>query len=366
MIVMPLFTDKYVPCTFEDLHSDCIADRALKAYSRYECNDTPHMLFLGPRGCGKKIRVLLYLNNKYGLNPNHIKTVYMRVKHPTKPVMLRILQSSYHQQICPSVHEVYDRTVLKDFLGRTVSYKSVGLSNKLIVIEDADKLSKNAQQGLRRVLEKHVGTCRFILIATNEHRLIDALKSRCLVMRFPAPTNEYIKSVLVDICEKEDLRISDNCADAITIHSRRNIKEAVKLLNIMSISPATLIAVKVDPKKHDTIREGIYDVVRLLFSCNNVVSAMDDIRNKFFLLVSHRVPLDYVITQVCLIFIDQLVYFDREFAGRMNYSDLRVKLIKCAIDHRRSILCSSQPIFHIESFLLRVFIMIKELQKCTK
>ena len=61
-------------------------------------------------------------------------------------------------------------------------------SSKVVVLNEVDSLSRNAQAGLRRTMEKYTGSCRLILCCENSGRIIPPIRSRCLCIRIAAPT----------------------------------------------------------------------------------------------------------------------------------------------------------------------------------
>jgi replication factor C subunit 3/5 len=66
----------------------------------------------------------------------------------------------------------------------------------VVVICEADCLTKDAQHALRRTMEKYVATCRIILVANTISRIIPAIRSRCLGVCVGAPNKEEIISIL--------------------------------------------------------------------------------------------------------------------------------------------------------------------------
>ena len=74
---------------------------------------------------------------------------------------------------------------------------------KVVVINEADSLSRDAQAALRRTMEKYMSNMRIILCANSTSRLIAPIKSRCLLMRVAAPSSEEVRkshSVLSQCC----------------------------------------------------------------------------------------------------------------------------------------------------------------------
>lgn len=63
----------------------------------------------------------------------------------------------------------------------------------MVVINEADSLSRDAQAALRRTMEKYMTNLRIILCANSTSRLIAPIKSRCLLVRVAAPTTEEVR-----------------------------------------------------------------------------------------------------------------------------------------------------------------------------
>ncbi len=77
----------------------------------------------------------------------------------------------------------------------------------MIIINETDKLSKEAQAALRRTMEKYIAKCRLILICENASRVILPIKSRCLMIRVGAPAEKDIEYVLDKVSKKEGANI---------------------------------------------------------------------------------------------------------------------------------------------------------------
>lgn len=124
---------------------------------------------------------------------------------------------------------------MQNVIKETASTKNVdqsGKAYKVIIIHEADNLTKEAQAGLRRTMEKYMGNCRIIMTATCLSKIIMPIRSRCLSIRIPSPSNDEIKKLLKDIKIKENVAITDKMIDAITENSNRNVRKAINTLQI--------------------------------------------------------------------------------------------------------------------------------------
>lgn len=68
----------------------------------------------------------------------------------------------------------------------------------VLVLNEVDKLSREAQHSLRRTMEKYSASCRLILCCNSSSKVTEAVRSRCLNIRVNAPTNDQVcKNVIV-------------------------------------------------------------------------------------------------------------------------------------------------------------------------
>lgn len=99
------------------------------------------------------------------------------------------------------------------------------LQNKpaVVVINEADSLSRDAQAALRRTMEKYMSNMRIILCANSTSKLIAPIKSRCLLMRVAAPNSDEV-SLLAILFLSSILKVESRCKHAYnTSRKRRNL-----------------------------------------------------------------------------------------------------------------------------------------------
>lgn len=155
------------------------------------------------------------------------------IKLPSKTIEFSIVSSPYHFELTPSTVGVFnDTVVIQEVIKEIAQTNTLSASFKfrVLVIHEAEKLSKLAQQALRRTMEKYVKTCRLILCCDSLTRVIDPLRSRCLALRVGSPSNEEVVGVLFDVASKENIQLPVEFADKIAVASKGNLRRAILCL----------------------------------------------------------------------------------------------------------------------------------------
>merc|ERR1712100_661704 len=119
------------------------------------------------------------------------------------------VSSNYHIELNPSDVGIQDRVVgmglIKELAQSQTIETTKGKNFKVVLLTEVDNMSRDAQQALRRTMEKYQANCRIILVCNNPCKVIEPLRSRCLSIRVQAPTNEEIVTVLEGISAKEGI-----------------------------------------------------------------------------------------------------------------------------------------------------------------
>ena len=106
----------------------------------------------------------------------------------------------------------------------------------MIILDECDAMSNDAQAALRRVIEKYTSNTRFCLICNFVSKIIPALQSRCTKFRFAPLKAEQIRPRLTFICEKENISTTDEGVDAIMKLGSGDMRKCLNILQATNMS----------------------------------------------------------------------------------------------------------------------------------
>ncbi|KAL6884602.1 hypothetical protein ACP4OV_010538 [Aristida adscensionis] len=129
----------------------------------------------------------------------------------TLELELAMLSSAHHGEMNPSDAGFQDRYVIEEVIKQMAKNRLIDAKRKrafkVLVLNEVDKLSREAQHSLRRTMLKYSSSCRLILCCNSSSKVIEAVRSGCLNVRVKAPTEDQIIQVLEFIGKKENLHL---------------------------------------------------------------------------------------------------------------------------------------------------------------
>jgi replication factor C subunit 2/4 len=175
------------------------------------------MLFYGPPGTGKTSTILALAKELYG--PEMVKS--------------RVLELNASDERGISIV----REKVKDFARMQLTNPPAGYRArypcppfKIIILDEADSMTQDAQSALRRTMETYSKITRFCLICNYVTRIIDPLASRCSKFRFKSLDQGNAKRRVEEIAEKEGVRLEDGAVDALIKCSEGDLRKAITYL----------------------------------------------------------------------------------------------------------------------------------------
>ena len=112
----------------------------------------------------------------------------------------------------------------------TTSNKEDNRPFRIIILDEADEMTSEAQTALRRIIEDSSRTTRFIIICNYLSQIIEPIQSRCVVFRFTRLANEDIVDHLKSICQKEGVKYDDKALAQIYEATSGDLRHSINIL----------------------------------------------------------------------------------------------------------------------------------------
>jgi replication factor C small subunit len=170
-----IWVEKYRPAKLDDLILDA---SSLRVVSQFK-DEIPNLLFVGSPGTGKTTLARIIVNDILGCNFLYIN-------------------ASDESGIDTIRHNITNFAQTKSFDGNV----------KVVVLDEADGLTSQAQAALRNTMETYAKYCRFILTANYKHKIIPALQSRCQSIDLKPEIKQAAKRCF-NILKQENVKVSD-------------------------------------------------------------------------------------------------------------------------------------------------------------
>ncbi|KAF8212413.1 P-loop containing nucleoside triphosphate hydrolase protein [Mycena galopus ATCC 62051] len=214
------WVEKYRPKTIDDVsaqeHTVAVLRKTLTS------TNLPHMLFYGPPGTGKTSTILALSRQLFG--PDNFRN--------------RVLELNASDERGISIV----REKIKNFARQTPRAQAVASDGKeypcppykIIILDEADSMTQDAQGALRRIMETYARITRFCLVCNYVTRIIEPLASRCSKFRFTPldPTSSTAR--LAYIADAEHIQVEQPVLDTLISTSSGDLRRAITYLQSAS------------------------------------------------------------------------------------------------------------------------------------
>ncbi|KAG9086306.1 hypothetical protein FS749_003734 [Ceratobasidium sp. UAMH 11750] len=217
------WVEKYRPQTIDDVsaqeHAVAVLQKTLTS------TNLPHMLFYGPPGTGKTSTILALSRQLFG--PDHFRN--------------RVLELNASDERGISIV----REKIKNFARQTPRAADVNSQYpcppyKIIILDEADSMTQDAQAALRRIMENYARITRFCLVCNYVTRIIEPLASRCSKFRFHPLDPSSTRSRLEHIVTNEKVNISADAVTALISTSEGDLRRSITYLQSAARLSASL------------------------------------------------------------------------------------------------------------------------------
>ncbi|XP_017121274.1 replication factor C subunit 5 [Drosophila elegans] len=266
------WVEKYRPSALDDLISH---EEIISTITRFiSRKQLPHLLFYGPPGTGKTSTILACARQLY--SPQQFKSMVLE------------LNASDDRGI-----GIVRGQILNFASTRTIFCDTF----KLIILDEADAMTNDAQNALRRIIEKYTDNVRFCVICNYLSKIIPALQSRCTRFRFAPLSQDQMMPRLEKIIDAESVQITEDGKRALLTLAKGDMR---KVLNVLQ---STVMAF--DKVNEDNVymcvgyplRQDIEQILKALLSGNSLESSFKTVESAKY---ARGLALEDIITELHL------------------------------------------------------------------
>jgi len=304
--------EKYRPSTLDEIlsHEDIIG--TLKIFIKNKC--LPHLLFYGPPGSGKTSTITAVAKELYG---------------------------KYFDFMVMELNASDDRgiDVVRSKIKQFVMSKSVFFKNsvedrknifKLVILDETDAMTADAQAILRKIVEENTNNTRFCLICNYINNISPALQSRCTRFRFSPISSNDMQKKIMEVSKKEKIRITDLGINIIIKRSNGDMRRVLNIMQSVSMIYSVINEKNINtcigyPRKQDMIK-----IFNLLINEQFEKSYYGIIKIKN----ENGLSLGDIVTEIHDILIDYIIKTDTIFD---NVKKLDLTTIICILDKLREV-----------------------------
>lgn len=354
---MSLWVDQYRPRSLDQLLYHEGINANLKALA--QSGDFPHLLIYGPPGAGKKTRIYATLREIFDKGTEKLKIDVKTFTTPSnRKLEFNVLSSPHHLEITPSDMGNNDRVVIQELLKEVAQSEQVDVASRnhhhfrVVIINEAESLSRDAQAALRRTMEKYSSQIRLVMVCSSISSIIAPIRLRTLLVRLAAPEVSEIVLVLGTIAEKEKVQFEldearEKVLKSVAVSLNRNLRRALLSFETLAMQNQVLKAltpvVTLD-------WEVVIDSIAKDIQKNQSVVMLAKIRLVFYELLAHCIPAKVVLKTLVLRLV--LIY--------SNNQKLMLRLVEVALVFDERILLGLKPIFHLEGFTAQAMVAIQD------
>jgi replication factor C small subunit len=225
-----LWIEKYRPGTLDRIAGQEPAVRHLASFAR--SGTLPHLILTGPHGTGKSSAIVCFAKEVFGENWE-LNTTIIQTADIFQQGRAILEQDERYAHLYQKNQSLVSN--FKYIIKWYASLRPLDAEYKILVFEDAHALTRDAQQALRRIMERTSSTCRFILTTTNPSAIIPAIASRCLPLFFAPVEPTVMLACLREVMEQEKAGpagCSEDDLELIVQASAGDMRRALLLLQV--------------------------------------------------------------------------------------------------------------------------------------
>jgi replication factor C subunit 3/5 len=301
------------------------------------------------------------LREMFGPGVERVRLEHRSLKTPSnRTVDVATIGSNYHIECNPSDAGNNDRFVVQEVIKEVASHGVLYSGNgggdgpsgasarsfKVVVLTEADRLSRQAQASLRRTMEKYSSVCRIVLLCESPSKIIDPVRSRCLGVRVPAPSHDEVAAVLAEVARRE--LPAPGCprdlALRISAASGQNLRRALLMLESCAVQQSPLSADQ--PVALPDWELYICRLAREILQDQSPAKLLQA-RDMIYELLTNCIPADVIIRTLT-----------RELCKSLD-DGTKHELVHWAAHYEHRAQLGSKDVFHLEAFVAKFMAIYK-------
>lgn len=296
---------------------------------KYTAENIPHLIFYGSSGHSKKTLTYCLLNN-LALNTTFSLKI-STIKQP-KAIEISYLESPDIIEISPCDYQYNDKHVIMSLIKELAQTKPITAmfkkqNKKFIVLNEADKMTKDAQAALRRTVEKYSDNVRIIMLCEEINSIIQPIRSRFTCIRVEGFTDTEIKGL-----------IPTGVSDYILKSSNGNLRKALCMVDLQEKDDDSLKRIKRDNKitfEYERIIDGIIKCILTRQDGQGLL----EVRKQLYELLNGCVPARVILKNIV-----------RKLIERCKGNDA-MKICEYGLLYDERIKLGTKDILHLEGFV---------------
>ena len=302
----------------------------------------PNIIFHGPPGSGKHSIVMTFLSKLLSQDEGLNLSIYKRnnfeysVNYQDKnDITINIIKNNYYFELDADDYGYNDKKIFYNFISEISNSVDVSSQKyKIIIIKNADKLSSEAQYTLKRIMETNHKCFRIIFIVHNISLMDNAIKSRCIIVRIPGPTQENMNNIIKNIFKKENIKISEKQTQDLINISDMNVNKLLLLFQCSFVNNKYEF-----PKDRFSIflKEFIESIKK------TKASNIDEIRNQIYILLLHNTDTQELFNKIT----DEIL---KEIKDKVIIK----KILESSIYYNENCQLGYRDIYHFECYIIYI------------
>ncbi|KAF7458421.1 putative replication factor C subunit 2 [Cryptosporidium felis] len=214
-----LWVEKYRPKCILDISHQTEVVNMLK--NVLESGNMPHLLFHGPPGTGKTSAALALSRELFGSSEYKNRILELNASDERGIDVVREKIKSWTRQVV-QYNKAHEET------GKLLP------SWKIVILDEAEMMTADAQSALRRIIEVSAKNTRFIIICNYINKIIEPLASRCAKFRFQPISNQSQINRLKYICSQEGITCEEDLYEILVNLTQGDLRRGITILQSAS------------------------------------------------------------------------------------------------------------------------------------